>query len=73
MGGTATASIDCMLATWIVFERHTAWLLAILAASVAAWMIATGMLDELIEIFGGRPIDRVHSPFRHRERHRHKH
>ena len=38
------------MSTWIGIETETAWVVAIAAAAVGSWMIATGMLEELFVI-----------------------
>jgi hypothetical protein len=38
------------VATWMGIETVSAWILAALAAAIGGWMVATGMLEELIAI-----------------------
>jgi len=47
-----------MIPSWIAFETWSAWLLFAIAAAVATTMIATGMMDELVQIVRGS-TDRI--------------
>ena len=53
-----------MHGNWIGIESTTAWVLVMLGAVFGVGLIATGMLEDLFEIFRQWPVDGTREPTR---------